>query len=390
MDDLHKPLGQKQPEKTQRNWVAIGTTCLVVGLSSAAAYIFVDARSTGKTVVALNSEPVSEQQAPAKPSPTLKTNDEPTEDEPFDINKVKPLTPLEPLPETGENRPVEPKADPPSFTPKPAPAQRISEWLPNPNLIEQSEFGPLPRISDGGVRPLDAYSRSSGVTGANRVAIIMGGLGLSQTGSQSAIKELPSSITLGFSPFGNSLQRWMQEARRGGHEVVLQLPMEPLGYPTVNPGPRTLTSTANSGENLQNLRWSLGRMTNYPLVINYLGAGLTSKPEILRPLMAELKQRGLGYIDDGTASASAAIGVAGSLRLPNAQGNIVIDTDRTPQRIRANLQSLEAFAKARGFAIATATAFPETVTVLKEWAEDAAKRGIIIVPASTLLKDYGR
>ncbi len=387
MDDLHKPLGQKPAEESKHNWLAIGATCLVIGLSSAAAYIFIDARSTDKTVVALNDETAPKN---GNSSAEKKAEEPGNGEEAFDITKIKPLTPLEPIDGKSDTAAPTPRVESPSFTPRPTPPQRLSQWLPNPNLVEQSEFGPLPKVSDGDVRPLDAYSQSSGVTGANRVAIILGGLGLSQTGSQSAIRELPSSITLGFSPFGNSLQRWMQQARREGHEVVLQLPMEPLGYPTVNPGPRTLTSTASVGESLQNLRWALGRMTNYPLVVNYLGAGLTNKPETLRPILTELKNRGLGYIDDGTVSASKAVEVAGSMRLPNAQGSIVIDTNRTPQRIRANLQSLEAYAKSRGFAIASATAFPETVTVLKEWAQDAAKRGIIIVPASTLLKDYGR
>ena len=65
----------------------------------------------------------------------------------------------------------------------------MSDWVPLPDLVEKSEFGPLPKISDGDVRPLDAYSQASGMTGANRVAIIVGGLGLSQTGTQSAIKK---------------------------------------------------------------------------------------------------------------------------------------------------------------------------------------------------------
>ena len=86
--------------------------------------------------------------------------------------------------------------------------------MPLPDLVEKSEFGSLPRISNSNVRPLDAYSQSSGLTGANRVALIVGGLGLSQTGTQAAIKALPPSISLGFSPFGNSLQRWMQNADR--------------------------------------------------------------------------------------------------------------------------------------------------------------------------------
>ena len=182
----------------------------------------------------------------------------------------------------------------------------------------------------------------------------------------------------------------MQNARREGHEVVLQLPMEPLGYPTINPGPRTLVSGVEQGQNLMNLRWALGRMTNYPVVMNYLGAGFTSKPNALRPVLKEIRDRGLGYIDDGSASASEAIRLSQDLRLPHASGNIIVDSDRDKDRMRNNLKALESLAKARGYAIATASAFPESVEVIKEWAQDAEKRDIIIVPVSNLLKDYGR
>ena len=166
--------------------------------------------------------------------------------------------------------------------------------------------------------------------------------------------------------------------------------MEPLGYPTINPGPRTLVSTVEPGQNLMNLRWALGRMTNYPVVMNYLGAGLTSKSAALRPVLEEIRNRGLGYIDDGSASASLAVELAKDLRLPHASGNIIIDANRDADRIRNNLKALESLAKARGFAIGTASAFPETVKVVQEWAKQANSRDIIIVPVSNLLKDYRR
>ena len=74
--------------------------------------------------------------------------------------------------------------------------------------------------------------------------IVIGGLGLSQTGTQQAIAKLPPEVTLAFAPQGNSIGRWMQEARRKGHEIVMQVPLEPFDYPNVNPGRNTLTVAA--------------------------------------------------------------------------------------------------------------------------------------------------
>jgi len=86
--------------------------------------------------------------------------------------------------------------------------------LPDRALLEDSEFGPLPVRGADGRRPMDVYARPwSGARGA-RIAIVIGGLGISQTGTQQAIARLPAEVTLAFAPQGNSLDRWMQNARR--------------------------------------------------------------------------------------------------------------------------------------------------------------------------------
>ena len=113
--------------------------------------------------------------------------------------------------------------------------------LPDRALIEQTDIGPLPIRAADGRRPFDVYARPwSGSRGA-RVAIVIGGLALSQTGTQTAIGKLPAEVTLAFAPDGNSVGRWMQDARKRGHEIVMQLPLEPFDYPNVNPGRNTLT-----------------------------------------------------------------------------------------------------------------------------------------------------
>ena len=74
------------------------------------------------------------------------------------------------------------------------------------------------------------------------------GLAVSQTGTQEAIEKLPAEVTLAFAPQGNSIGRWMQAARRKGHEIFMQVPLEPFDYPNVNPGRNTLTVAATPEE----------------------------------------------------------------------------------------------------------------------------------------------
>ncbi|HVW56252.1 MAG TPA: divergent polysaccharide deacetylase family protein [Rhizobiaceae bacterium] len=262
--------------------------------------------------------------------------------------------------------------------------------LPDRSLIEQSEMGPLPIRSADGRRPMDAYARPwSGAHGA-RVAIVIGGLGLSQTGTQYAIKKLPGTITLAFAPQGNSLGRWMQDARQTGHEIVMQVPLEPYDYPSVNPGRNTLTVEASPEQNLRDLHWALSRITNYTGVMNYMGARFVTDEEAMTPVMQDLSRRGLLYLDDGTSARSVAPELALKDGIPFAVCDTTIDTVRDPGEIIKKLDQLEATARAKGFAIGTGSAFQVTVDTVASWVNEAAKRGIEIVPISAVVSDPER
>ena len=262
--------------------------------------------------------------------------------------------------------------------------------IPDRALIEDSPEGSLPIRSADGRRPFDVYARPwSGARGA-RVAIVVGGLGVSQTGTQQAIQKLPPEVTLAFASQGNSVGRWMQEARREGHEIVLQLPLEPFDYPNVNPGRNTLTTQADAAQNLKNLRAVLGRTTNYTGVMNYMGARFSADRAAFEPVMAELGKRGLLYLDDGTSARSLAPELARGDNVPFASADAVIDGQQDRAAILSKLDELERIARAKGAAVGTGSAFDVTVDAVAAWVQEARRRGIEIVPISALANDPER
>ena len=254
----------------------------------------------------------------------------------------------------------------------------------DPSLFEQSSYGPLPRVSPDGRRPREAYARRAAPVpdGVPRVVIVVGGLGLSQTGTQNAIEALPEDVTLAFAPYGSSLERWVGKAREKGHEVLLQIPLEPLDYPSVNPGEHTLLVSGGAA-NREDLHWALGRMTAYAGVMNHMGARFLQDEHALVPFLGEIGERGLFYLDDGTAPQSLApkIGAgaerAGGDRRPHARPRALAGGDR--KRAGGRLRRSPA---PRGLAVGVASAFPASVETIARWARDAQARGIVIIPAS--------
>ncbi|PTE06756.1 divergent polysaccharide deacetylase family protein [Mesorhizobium helmanticense] len=259
--------------------------------------------------------------------------------------------------------------------------------LPDRALIEAGDTGPLPVRAADGRRPFDVYARPwSGARGA-RVAIVIGGLAVSQTGTQAAIAKLPAEVTLAFAPQGNSIGRWMQAARQSGHEIVMQVPLEPFDYPNVNPGRNTLTIAASPDENLKSLRWALSRTTNYTGVMNYMGARFSADATAMGPFMAELGKRGLAYVDDGSSARSLAPELALKDGVPFVAGDTAIDAVQDRGAILKKLDQLEATARAKGSAVGIGSAFDLTVDTVASWVIEARKRGIEIVPISAVAID---
>jgi polysaccharide deacetylase 2 family uncharacterized protein YibQ len=258
--------------------------------------------------------------------------------------------------------------------------------LPNDDALEETEWGGLPVRTPDGRRPMDIYARPWSSAGGKRIAIVIGGLGLSQTGTLRAIKELPPEITLAFAPQGHSLNRWMREARSQGHELLVQVPMEPYDYPRIDPGPQTLTVAAGEETNLANLRWALGQISNYTGIVNYQGGRFATDADAIGPVLREVSERGLLFMNDGTAGGAGLASLARAYDTPYVTGHVVLDATQDPSAIQERLKELEKIAEANGYAIGSGSAFEVTVDTVAAWANGAKKRGFEIVGVSALAR----
>ncbi|MDI6837260.1 MAG: divergent polysaccharide deacetylase family protein [Rhizobiaceae bacterium] len=258
---------------------------------------------------------------------------------------------------------------------------------PNELLLEDSPQGRLPTVGPDGLRPIDQYARPWSGARGTRIAIVVGGLGLSQTGTQRAIRELPPEITFAFAATGNSLQRWMQEARRNGHEILLQVPLEPFDYPSNDPGPGTLLTTVKPDTNMANLHQAMASITNYTGIMNYMGGRFLADANALEPVMRDIGKRGLLFFDDGSSARSLSGQMAKAIGMPQAFADTQIDGQLDQQAILHRLDELERVALRKGSAIGVGSAFDETIDAVRQWSEEASRRGIEIVAISALAEN---
>lgn len=267
------------------------------------------------------------------------------------------------------------------------PANELTNNVPpaDKRLIETTKHGPIPKIGPDGVRPLDVYASPIPVGGANAdsmIAIVITGLGVSASGTGDAISKLPAAVTFGFVPYGGELPRWVARARGTGHEVLLQIPMEPFDYPDNDPGPQTLTASAPKDQNIDRLHFFLSRAPGYVGVTNLMGARFTANEDAVASIIAETGKRGLLFLDDGTSPRSVAQRAAQKTKAPFLKSDLVIDAKAEWAEIDAALVKLEAIAAERGVAIATASALPVTIERIARWSKTLEARGIRLVPIS--------
>ncbi len=244
-------------------------------------------------------------------------------------------------------------------------------------LFVQGPGGMLPVIGPDGRMPFQAYARPYAGNGKPRVALIIGGLELNAKTTREAISSLPPEVTLSFVPYSDGLQGWIDMARSAGHEVLLEAPMEPKDYPDNDPGPYTLMADGQPQETTQRLQWLLSRATGYFGVTNYLGSKFVQSAPAMSVFENELKQRGLAFIDDGSASH-----VGGGL--PRASADRIVDDQLDGSAIDAQLGALETQATRNGQALGSGFAYPITLQEASHWATGLGAHGVQLVPASAL------
>ena len=263
----------------------------------------------------------------------------------------------------------------------------------DPALSESSRHGPIPKIAPDGSRPSQVYAKGANATGAQgapRVAIVIGKLGVNASSLTDAFAKLPGPVTFAFTPYGTDLDRWVTRARGEGHEVLLQVPMEPFDYPDNDPGPQTLLTSLSPEQNIDRLHWAMSRFGGYVGLANFMGARFSNNEQGLATILGEASKRGLMYFDDGASTRSVAGQVAGAKNIPFARADVLLDAVASSAEIEGALAKLEALARERGMAVGFATALPISIERISKWIKAAAARGIIVVPLSAAANHKSR
>jgi polysaccharide deacetylase 2 family uncharacterized protein YibQ len=291
-----------------------------------------------------------------------------------------------------------PPATPPSSDEAPIarllPAKPAEPPIAPPAEIPQEAMLPSARPEPPphpAVRPTPAWLRyavaPAPIEGRPMVAIVLDDLGLDRKRTQRAIA-LKAPLTLSFMTYAEDLGHQTAAAHQAGHELLLHVPMQAIDAHE-DPGPNGLLVSLDRDEILRRLRWGLDRFPGYVGINNHMGSRFTSDAAGMAPVLDELHERGLLFLDSRTTASTVAESIARQVGVPNAARDVFLDDVQSGPAIAARLADLERIARRRGSAIAIGHAHDATLTALAEWLATIDGRHLALVPLSTIVRQRG-
>jgi len=218
------------------------------------------------------------------------------------------------------------------------------------------------------------------------IAVVLSGLGRSDAVTTAALA-LPGAVTLSFTPYGRPFEPPLAEVRAGGHELLLELPMESATLGALELGPQGLLTALPAAELSARLAWLLEGPppgVEEPAVGASVFGGdrFLADAAGLEPVVEMLGLRGLVLLLPAPAGPGlAALAARHGLSLLVADRQLAAGE---PELAR-QLAELERIALVEGEAVALARASPTTIARLAAWAAGLPARGFTLVPLSAVL-----
>ncbi|HJV39094.1 MAG TPA: divergent polysaccharide deacetylase family protein [Geothrix sp.] len=229
-----------------------------------------------------------------------------------------------------ERKQAEPKAKPPSETAKPQ--------SPEPER-------PLPRL-----------------------ALVIDDLGYMQPELVTRLCSLPVPFSVAVLPYQEFTRDSADIAHRLGKEVMLHLPMEPIGYPGPgrDPGPNAILFNLPETEVRRRVRMALDGIPHRAGVNNHMGSRITPDRTRMTWVLQELKARKLFFVDSRTEKDSVAYDVAEELGIPAVQRKVFLDDDKAFPEMEKQWDRALKLAEKDGSVLIIGHIYPETVEALEK------------------------
>tara|TARA_R110000868_G_scaffold208192_5_gene457634 strand:+ start:1105 stop:2067 length:963 start_codon:yes stop_codon:yes gene_type:complete len=220
-----------------------------------------------------------------------------------------------------------------------------------------------------------------------RIALIIDDVGL-DTEAAARVLALDAALTVAILPYADAASATARLAEAGGRDVLVHVPMEPLGLD--DPGPHALRVDLSDADLRARIRWAMARVPGAVGLNNHMGSRFTRDPRAMRIALGAIAEQAPLFIDSMTTADSRGLAVAQGLGLPVLQRDIFLDHVIEAGAIRARLAEAEALARSQGHAVLIGHPHDLTLDALESWIGEAREAGFEFVTVTTLSAQLAR
>ncbi|BCS87211.1 divergent polysaccharide deacetylase family protein [Pseudodesulfovibrio sediminis] len=215
-----------------------------------------------------------------------------------------------------------------------------------------------------------------------KLAIVIDDVGENYSVLKGLIR-LDLNLTFAVWPNASSTRASVELISQNRHDLIVHFPMEPIGYPAVNPGDDALFVTMSAADIRKQVQANLQKIPEAIGVNNHMGSQFTGNAQGMRVALEEFKRHGLYFLDSLTSSKSVGRKVAKSVAIPFYERDTFLDNVKDVDAIVHQLKKTERVALTKGTAIAIGHPYKETLAALKKWSK-SRNRTIQIIALSRL------
>jgi len=217
------------------------------------------------------------------------------------------------------------------------------------------------------------------------VTIIMDDMGrsLSKVRRLLAIEQ---PVTLAILPSTPHALEAANLAHAQGREIMVHIPMEPQGYPAIEPGRDALL--------LEHSEWEVERrltdmFQRVPYAVggnNHMGSRYTEYAVGMQVVGKFMHDRGLLFVDSRTTGKTLAEKTMQEMGVPVIARDVFLDNNQDVESIRHEIRRLSAQAKRHGRAVGICHPYPETLTALEAELPSLSAEGVRMVPVAEMIR----
>ncbi|MBK9795723.1 MAG: divergent polysaccharide deacetylase family protein [Holophagaceae bacterium] len=235
---------------------------------------------------------------------------------------------------------------------------------PEPKKPDKKPADPKAKLPSEAIRPRSPEPSTT----LPRLALVIDDLGYIQPELVTRLCSLPVAFSVAVLPFQEHTRESAEIAHRLGKEVMLHLPMEPIGYPGPgrDPGPNAILFNLPEPEVRRRVRLALDDVPHRVGVNNHMGSRITPDGIRMGWVLQEIKARKYFFVDSRTEKDSVAFDVAGQLGIPTVQRRVFLDDDKSFPEMEKQWERALKLAEKDGFVLIIGHIYPETVEALEK------------------------